>query len=250
MLIEPPAAERARTRFAAATAIARFELRRTLRDPGTGVAAVLLPAMLVAGHWPRLTSGEALPAGSRLFAVGFLAAFIGAGRIRLGVDRVVHFGRLLRGNFVTVGERMFGKLLAHFVSLCVLGIYAFLVSYAVSLGELRYALWYSVFFTLVAWLVSPAVVLVELAFDTRLPVAIVLLVLATASLLASRMGGVEFLMEVLGILEIQQYRYETLQPLVDRGLVAVPILHILLYPLWLLRSGGMHSLAENTGPPG
>ncbi len=236
------------TRFAAVVAIARFELRRALHDPGAGLAAVLLPAMLVVGHWARLSSGEALPAGSRLFAVGFLAAFIAGGRLRLGADRGTHFGQLLRGNFVSVGERMFGKLLAHFVSLCVLGTYAFLASYAVSLGELRYALWYSVLFTLLAMLLSPAVLLVELIADTRLPVAIVLLVLAVVSLLATRVGAVDYLMEILGVVEIQQHRYRTLRPLAARVLIAVPILHVLLYPLWLLRSGGMHQLAGNAGP--
>lgn len=236
------------TRFAAVVAIALFELRRALHDPGTGLAAVLLPAMLVVGHWARLSSGEALPAGSRLFAVGFLAAFIAGGRLRLGADRATHFGQLLRGNFVSVGERMFGKLLAHFVSLFVLGSFAFLASYAVSLGELRYALWYSVLFTLLAMLVSPAVVLVELIADTRLPVAIVLLVLAVVSLLASRVGAVDYLMEILGVVEIQQYRYQTLRPLAARVLIGVPILHVLLYPLWLLRSGGMRRLAGNASP--
>lgn len=238
------------TRFAAAMAIARFELRRALHDPGTGLAAVLLPAMLVVGHWGRLASGETVPTGSRLFAVGFLAALIAGGRLRLGADRGVDFGPLLRANFATVGERMFGKLLAHVVSLCVLGAYAFLSAYAVSLGELRYALWYSLLFTLVALLVSPAVVLVELIADTRVPVALVLLVLAVVSLLASRIGAVDSFMEVLGVLEIQQYRYRTLRPLVARVLIAVPILHVLLYPLWLLRSGGMHPLAGTAGPRG
>lgn len=249
MPVEPqPRHVCAMTRFSAVVAIARFELRRALHDSGTGVATLLLPAMLVVGHWPRLTSGEALPAGSRLFAVGYLAAFIAGGRLRLGADRSIHFGRLLRANFVTVSERMFGKSLAHFISLCVLGSYAFLTAWAISLGELRYALWYSVLFTLIALLVSPAVVLVELFADSRLPVAVVLLTLAVASLLASRTGALTSLMEVMGVVEIQQYRYGTLRPLVARILIAVPILHVLLYPLWLLRSGGIHPLPGSAGP--
>lgn len=249
MLMEPqPRLVRAMTRFSAVMAIARFELRRALHDPGTGLATLLLPAMLVVGHWPRLTSGEALPAGSRLFAVGYLAAFIAGGRLRLGADRGMQFGRFLRANFVTVGERMFGKLLAHFVSLCVLGTYAFLTAWAISFGDLRYALWYSVLFTLIALLVSPAVVLVELFADSRLPVAVVLLAIAVASLLASRTGALTFLMQGVGVLEIQQYRYGTLRPLVARVLIAVPILHGLLYPLWLLRSGGIHPLPGSAGP--
>lgn len=234
-------------RFAAAVAIARFELGRALHDPGTGVAAILLPAMLVVGHWPRLVFGEALPTGSRLFAVGFVAALIAGGRLRLGADRRAHFGQLLRANFVTVPERMLGKLLALFVSLCVLGTYAFLAACAVSLGDVPYALWYSVLFTLVAFLISPAVVLVELSADSRLPVALVLLVIIVGSLLASRIGALDSLLGVAGVLEIEQYRYGTLRPIVARVLIVVPILHLLLYPLWLLRSGGIHPLPTCEG---
>ena len=179
--------------------IARFELRRMLRDPYTWCGLVAF--MLVAGagayfYWQSLPPR---PTGSRLFNDGYMLALVFALHCGLARDRQYRFDRYLVANFASTPGFYFGHLLATVAFLVLL--YAFGLAYGtvLALGDAGFALEYASRFFYYSLLMLPFVVLLELLLSTRLPVPVLLIVFVLAGLLYSRIGELNKLFGLLGM---------------------------------------------------
>ncbi|HEX7120260.1 MAG TPA: hypothetical protein VF212_15805 [Longimicrobiales bacterium] len=220
----------------AVRAVAAFELRRLVRSPGAVLGAVLFLALLGIGHWSYWVALPPRPADDRLFGWAYILAMCGALRFGFGEDRDLALDEFLVQNLVTPACYALGKLTAVAVVITAFAAAAFACAFAMSAGDLTYAAWYTVLFTLVAWLFLPAVALVELVFVTRYPVAFVLVAFVAVLLVGGAVAGPRVVVAALG-LDVERYAYATLLPLGGRVLVSVWSL-LLLYPLCRLRLVG------------
>ncbi len=179
--------------------IARFELRRMLRDPYTWCG--LLAFMLVAGagayfYWQSLPPR---PTGSRLFNDGYMLALVFAFHCGLARDRQCRFDRYMVANFASAPGFYFGHLLATVAFLGLL--YAFALAYGtvLALGDVGFALEHASRFFYYSLLMLPFVVVLELLLSTRLPVPVLLITFVLAGLLYSRIGELNKLFHLLGM---------------------------------------------------
>lgn len=184
---------------ASSLGIARFELRRILRDPYTWCG--LLAFMLVAGagayfYWQSLPPR---PTGSRLFNDGYMLALVFAFHCGLARDRQYRFDRYLVANFAFTSGFYFGHLLATVAFLALLYVFAIVYGTVLALGDVGFALEHASRFFYYSLLMLPFVVLLELLLSTRLPVPVLLITFVLAGLLYSRMGELNKLFHLLGM---------------------------------------------------
>ncbi len=219
-----------------------LELRRTWADPLTWGALFGFIVILVVGAWlywrslpPRLQNG-------RLFGEAYLLAMIIAWHAGFARDRMSKFDVYLASNFVDVRSLYFAKVSAAVVTVCGFCLIAFLIAVGTSLGDFGYAAHYATLFLLASMLAVPALVLIELALNTRYPVPILLLLFFGFLGIYSRIGDVQALIRLLGMSGTIE-----LFPALVRTLVALA-LAAACYPLFHLRLGGRH-LAAILDPP-
>lgn len=221
-------------KFRAVPAIAIFELRRIVRSSATLIVVATFPLVLMLGH-------SVSPAGAeddRYFGYAYLLVMFVTLRFRLATDRDLAFDEYVVTNLTTPSAYVVGKIIAVLTYLVSFGLYAFVVAVAVSAGDLRYGAWYAVLFTLVAWVFSPLVLLVEVVLRSRTPALVVgLLYVATGTLLVGVGAGPDHLLTAFG-LHVEAYRPSTLQPLAVRAVLAVPTVFagLVLFTGWKLRS--------------
>jgi len=220
-------------RLSAVVAIARFEIREQWRSRAAWIAAIGFIVLLAAGHWSYWTTLPPRPDDDRLFGHAYLLAAIALLRFGTSRDHELGFDEYLVTNLTTPARYLAGKLLAACASLAALGGIAFAAALALSLGEWRYAVWYTVLFTLVSQLFLPAVLLAELLFRTRLPAAVVFFGFVVALAVARAVSSPMVLVTALG-LDTERFAFETLAPLARRA-VGSTLLLGLLYPVWRLR---------------
>lgn len=213
----------------ATRAIVDFELRTIVRSPSTWIGALLFLALLALGHTLYWSALPPRPDHDRFFGYAYLLAMLASLHLGLATDRQSHFDRVLVGNLTHPAPFLVGKLAARVVYLLAFAVYALVISFALSAGEWSYALWYSLNLTLLAWFFLPALLLTELAVDTRYPVPVVLFAFFVLAVAADRLFGVEALTRFLGFTQ-RRLDFGSLWPLAGRALL-VPILLALLYPL-------------------
>jgi hypothetical protein len=217
-------------------ALVGVELRRIARAPGTAVGVVGFLVLLAVGHWSYWTTLPPRPEDDHLFVWAYIIAMCGMLRFGFAEDRELDLDEYLVTNLVSPLRYVLSKLLAVAAMLGVFGAGAFACAAAASAGDLQYAAWYTVLMTLVTWMSLPALLLIELAIDSRYPAIFVLMAFA-ATLVAGRLVfGSLVIVEALG-LDIERYAYASLAPLAVRAAVAAWLL-VVLYPLCRLRLVG------------
>jgi hypothetical protein len=231
--------------------LAAFELRRIARSRTTLLAGFLFAAVLALGQWAGArSSSRGQPDG--MFGYAYLLVAFLTLRFRLATDRETCLDEYLTANFVSPGQYLTGKVIALAGYLLALGVYAFGVAAAMSWGDIRYALWYAVLFTLVAWVFAPLVGLVEALVATRVPAIVVALAFVSAAVVMMALGSEpEPLLDLFG-LHVQRFEYGSLGPLTVRATVAVPAGYLLLYSVVRRRliktRGGAHASARCLAP--
>jgi hypothetical protein len=213
----------------ATRACAVFELRRIVRSRSTWIGALLFLALLALGHTLYWRAFPPRPDHDRLFGYAYLLAMLASLHLGLATDRQSHFDHFLVGNLIRPAPFLLGKLTATVVYLLAFALFALALSFALSAGEWRYALWYSLNLTLLAWFFVPALLLTELAVDTRFPVPVVLIAFFVLTIATDRLIGVEALARLLGFTQ-RRLDFGSLWQLSGRALL-VPVLLALLYPV-------------------
>ena len=208
-----------------------LELGRTLRDPLTiaGMFAFVLILLLGAYlHWRALPPR---PQNGRLFGEAYLLAVMIAWHAGIARDRGSRFDVYLAANFVDARALYFAKVTAALVFVLVLSAFAFVVAAGTSAGDIGYAGHYAGLFLLASVVSLPALVLVELALNTRYPVPVLLLLFFALLAVYSRVADVRALLRSLGM----DGTLEALPALVRCA--AALALTAAIYPLFRLRLG-------------
>ena len=182
--------------------IARFELRRWLRDPYLliGVAAFMLIA--AAGAYVYWRSAVPRPPGGRVFSEAYLMALVIAFHCGLARDRMAGFDRYQVANFAGPGAVYFGHILAALAFLVGFGLFGFLYALVLALGDVSYAAEYALRMFYVSLIMLPFVVLLELGLSTRMPVPFLLIVFMVAGMLYARMGDARHISLLFGFDEM------------------------------------------------
>lgn len=217
-------------------ALAAFELRRLARSPGALAGAAGFVLVLAVGHAVYWSALPPRPADDRMFGWAYLIGAFGLLRFGLAEDRELSFDECLVVNLTTPARYLAGKLLAVAAALVAYGAGAFLAASAFGAGDWRFAAWYAVLFTLVAWLFLPGLLLVELVAGTRYPAAALFVAFAAALAVARAVSSPMVVVEALG-LDVERFDWSSLAPLAGRALVSSWLL-VLLYPLSRLRLTG------------
>ena len=168
------------------TALAVFETRAQLRRSAWRIGLLVLVAAPLAAllfERGRYATG--------IFGYAYFTSL--ALRMNLGMAEDRQTGHdLLMSNFASAQQRIIAKLSALLVREAVV----FGLAAAVAIpawGNLRSGLWYTLEFTLVAWLLLPIAVVVELATGMRTPGAVAILIAFVVTLLAvQNSSAVEF----------------------------------------------------------
>lgn len=219
--------------------IASFELRRRLRAGATVIGVVGFVVLLAVGHYLHWRALPPRPASARLFGYGYILAVIAAFHLGISDDRIRGMDRFLIGNLITPARYVAGKLLGSVIFLAGLGVFTFVVALALSLGDISYAAWYAISFTLVTWLFLPVMLVVELLMETRHGGAVVLVLFFAAVATLTPFYGSLTVGGWLG-LQLEHLDFGTLVPLLVRAPIA-GVLLVILYPLcrWRLGAGGL-----------
>lgn len=215
--------------IAQCSAVAVFELRQLVRARSTALGVASFFLLLALGHWAYWSARPPRPMDDRLFGYAYIAAMAFSLRLGLAADRERALDEYLVTNFVAPACYIGGKLLAAAAYLAAFGACAFAAALLLSAGEWTYALWYTLLFSLVAWVFLPAILLIELATDTRAPAAAAFVGFVVALVAVRQLYGAPVLVDALG-LRVERFAFDTLAPLAARAL-AVPGILALLYPL-------------------
>lgn len=211
-------------------ALAVFELCRRARSRITLLAGLLFAIVLALGHWVA-RGPDAGGDPDRMFGYAYLLAALLTLRLGLAVDRESDFDEFLTANFISPVGYLTGKIVALAAFLLAFALYTFTIAIAMSLGDFRYAAWYTLLFTLMVWVFSPLVALVELGMTTRVPAMVVAIALVASMMVLAGLGkNPEIVVQAFG-LNVKRYEYGTLWPLVARSAFAVPAAYAALYAL-------------------
>lgn len=156
-------------------ALAAFELRRRLFDPG--VAAGVLLFLLLTGleAWGRGTGVLAGDGGGTAFGLAWVAGAALGLRTGHGTDRAAGFTAYLTLNFLSPGRVAAARTAAAVVYLAAFGVVAAAAAALMGGADPGMAAWRSCTLTLAALVFLPVLAGVELVSATRFPALVVLL---------------------------------------------------------------------------
>lgn len=169
--------------------LVRFELRRRWHAGRLPVALVLLGACSVAVGLARVAGHLLLDDAVRLWGYAQLVSLALVYRFDLAHDMDHGFADAVAPNLVAVPPFIVGRLAAGFGALACFSAAAALVTWMAPGLDLRFALWNSVLWFLVATAAAPPVLLAEIWLRTRVPVLAVVLLAGIAALSAAGVGA-------------------------------------------------------------
>lgn len=206
-----------------------FELTRRVREPATWLAAAMLFGLLLLGHLEYWNALPPRPDDARMFGYAFIAAAVALVRFGFAEDRAAALDTYFCANLIAPGWYVAAKLLAGAVLVLGLGAASFILALALSGLELHYAAWYATLFTLIAWMLLPAVLLVEQVVETRFAALVVMLGFLITAMALEPFHGAAQVVEWAG-LDVRRFEFATLGPLAARAGVATASL-LLAAPL-------------------
>jgi|GEM_PF-2126000 len=214
-------------------AVIWLESKRLLGARSTPIALGIFVLLLVLGQWLHWRSLPPRPTGDRLFGYAYLSAAVLLLHSGLAIDRRHGSEGLLVYNLVNPNRYFYGKVIALAMTILGLGAFAFTTTILVTFGEFSYTLWYSLYFTLIAALFLPLLVLIELLLDTRYPGLALFALFVITLLIISVTIELGVVVDLLG-LNTRRFEFSSLIPIswrIPAGWILLPP----LYQLWLWR---------------
>jgi hypothetical protein len=222
--------------------LAAFEMRRLLHDRLAWIGAAVFAAVLGLGAWQYWNALPPRPENSRLFSEAYILALVIAAHAGLARDRMARFDAYLCANFADPLEVYGSKVISTLVYLAGFAVFAFACALATSAGDVSYAAHYAGLFFLGAVLILPAVILAELALNTRHAIAVLVILFFATLVVYGRNHDVRALMQTLGLDGSFHPVGAAVRTVAALAAVAA------CYPLFRLRLG-RHSLAVVSDSP-
>jgi hypothetical protein len=202
-----------------------------VRDPYTWIGVLAMAGLLGTGAYFYWQSLPPRPSGGRLFGEAYIVGLVIGFHSGCARDRQYNFDRYIVANFVTPASLYFGRLLCALAFLLAYGISAFLCALAYSRGDVGYAAHYTQLLFLASLVMLPMVVAIELVLNTRMPVAILVILFFVFLMVYGRSHDPQNLMRVLGFTEKVTFGGVALRTLIALAVSA------LLFPLFWWRLG-------------
>lgn len=217
------------------TLLMRFEFKRWLRDRTVIFAAALSLSLVILGAWQYQQALPPRPQDDRLFGYAYLLFAVLALHTGIARDRPDRFDALLAGNFLHLRDVFVARILVLLLIIVAIGVSAVVLGLVTSRGDVAFAIWYPLLFTSVFLVFLPIIVLAEIVFNTRYPVAIVMLLFMTSMTALRHLGKAQPVLKVLG-LDVDRFDYADLTGLLARSVVALVVTFAWL-PLYSWRVG-------------
>jgi hypothetical protein len=213
----------------------RLELMRWIKDPIVWIGFTLWLFMVILGIRQHQ---QALPPRSpadRQFVYAYLLFALLALHSGIARDRTERFDAFLAANFLDSREAFLSRVGTLLIMIAGTGIVGLILGLLITLGDIEFGVWYATLMTCVALLFLPAIIITEIMFSTRYPIAIVQLLLTTAGMLLRHYGRMEQFMR-LTALDVDRYDYADITQLLIRIAPAM-LVTFALYPLYRWRIG-------------
>lgn len=219
------------SRSARVAALCRFSTVSNLRSAPARIGAAVFLAVAFLGQVLARSRGGAAPDDDRLFGYAFLVGAVFLLRSGLAEQRRRGTDVFLRHNFLSPGEQIAGHAAALVLLLALYSVFCLGSAALFSGGDLRFAAWYTAVLGLGTALFLPAVLLVELLSDLRLPFVLVPVGLLLTMAVAEPIIGAGRLLAIMG-LRFARYDPATLIPILVRTAVVLPLVFGLIIALY------------------
>lgn len=212
-----------------------FEFKRWLHDRTVIFAAALSLSLIILGAWQYHQALPPRPQDDRLFGYAYLLFAVLALHTGIARDRPDRFDAFLAGNLMPLRDVFVARILVLLLIIVAIGVSAMAIGLITSRGDVAFAIWYPLLFTSVFLVFLPVIVLAEVVFNTRYPVAIVMLLFMTSMTALRHLGKAQPFLKVLG-LDVERFDYADLTGLLARSVVALVATFACL-PLYSWRVG-------------